>query len=115
MVATRSLVLVLALALAPACGDNDTDVVVVGDPVGDSIAEGQATGDNLADQTFGELNGDDYVVVIGKTASILAALNDGAIDQAQFALDFLVVDDIFQYANNEIADHDDSNIALDNV
>jgi hypothetical protein len=115
MVATRHLVLALGLALAPACGGGGSGGVVVDDPVGDTIADGQATGDGLANETYGELNGGDYQIVIGKTASILAALNDGAINQADAAIDFIVDADIFQYANDEIADHDDANADLDGV
>jgi predicted outer membrane protein len=115
MVATRYLVLATALALAPACGSDSSTTVIVDDPVGDTVAEGQAMGDDLADNAYGELNGDDYQIVIGKTGSILAALNDGEINQADFAIDFLVDDDVFQFANVLIADHDDANIDLDFV
>jgi hypothetical protein len=116
MVATRYRLAAAALALVPACsGDDSSGTVVVVDPVGDTVAEGQVTGDGLADDAYGELNGDDFEVVIGKTASILAALNDGAIDQADFAIDLIVADDVFQYANDEIADHDDANFDLDGV
>jgi predicted outer membrane protein len=116
MVATRYLVSLVALALAPACGGGGSSgTVIVDDPVGDTVAEGQATGDGLADQTYGELNGDDYQIVIGKTGSILAALNDGEINQADFALDLIIDDDIFQFANDLIADHDDANADLDAI
>ncbi len=114
MVATRSLLAFVALALAPACGGSD-DVVIVDDPVGDTIADGQATGDSLANESFDELTGDDYAIVIGKTGSILAALNDGEINQAEFAIDGLIGDDVFQFANVLIVDHDDANVELDSV
>lgn len=114
MVATRSLLAFVALALAPACGDSG-GTVIVDDPVGEAIAVGQATGDSLANESFDELTGDDYAIVIGKTGSILAALNDGEIAQADFAIDALIADDIFQFANELIIDHDDANIELDNV
>jgi hypothetical protein len=115
MVATRYLLAVAALALAPACSDDSSGTVIVDDPVGDTVADGHVTGDGLADDAYGELNGDEYEIVIGKTASILAALNDGAINQADFAIDLIVDDDVFQYANDELADHDDANIDLDSV
>ena len=114
MAATRSLLACVAISLAPACGDSD-GTVIIGDPVGDTIADGQATGDSLADETFDELTGDDYAIVIGKTGSILAALNDGEINQADFAIDGLIGDDIFEFANVLIVDHDDANFELDNV
>lgn len=113
MRATRYVLAAVAFSLAPACSDSgDT---VVGDPVGDTIADGQDTGDSLANESFDELSGDDYAVVIGKTGSILAALHDGEINQAEFAIDGLIADDIFGFANDLIADHDDANIALDGV
>jgi hypothetical protein len=116
MVATRSLLAIAAVALAPACGGGGSGgTVIVDDPVGDTIADGQATGDGLADETFDELTGDDYTIVIGKTGSILAALNDGEINQADFAIDGLIGDDIFQFANDLIADHDDANLDLDSI
>jgi hypothetical protein len=116
MVSTRYLLVASALALAPACGGGgSSETVIIDDPVGDTVAEGQAVGNDLADNAYGELNGDDYDIVIGKTASIVAALNDGEINQADFALDLLVADDVFQFANDLIIDHDDANFDLDSV
>ncbi len=113
MAATRSLLAVVALALAPACTSDSTGTVIVDDPVGDTVAEGQATGDNLADDVFGELSGDDYLIVIGKTASILAALNDGEINQASFAIQVVTDPDVFDLADGLITDHDAANFDLD--
>ena len=117
MSAIRSLLAVAACAIVPACGGGDDGggVVVVDDPVGDTVAEGQARGEVLADDVFGELAGDDYVTVIGKSASILAAVNDGEINQAAFAVQVVVADDIFAFANDLIIDHEDANVELDAV
>lgn len=117
MAATRSLLALAAvLALGSACSsDTDGTVIVTGDPVDDTVAEGQATGDALADETFDELAGDDYLIQIGKTASILAALNDGEINQAVFAVEVVAEPDVFDFANVLIAHHDDANFELDEV
>jgi len=118
MAASHSLLALITgvgLAFAPACTTDSSTTVVVDDPVGDTIAEGQATGDNLADDAYGELNGDDYLIVVGKTASILAALNDGEINQAGFAIQVVAAGDVFDFADMLIADHDDTNIALDDT
>jgi predicted outer membrane protein len=115
MAATRSLLAVTAgVALGlPACTTDSSGTVVIDDPVGDTVAEGQATGDNLADDAYGELNGDDYLIVVGKTASILAALNDGEINQASFAVQVVAASDVFDFADGLIADHDAANFDLD--
>lgn len=118
MTATRSLIaVVVALAVAPACGGGgggDGDIIIV-DPVDDTIAEGEARGSLLADEAFADLSGDEYLVQIGKTASILAAVNDGELDQATFAVQVVDAPDVFDFANNLIIDHDDANIRLDGV
>jgi predicted outer membrane protein len=115
MVATRSLIALVALALAPACTSDDDGDVIVGDPVGDTQDEGFARGNALADHAADELTGDDYLIVIGKTATILATLNDGEIEQSAFAAEVVIDDDIFQFANDLIIDHDDANAELDAV
>jgi predicted outer membrane protein len=111
---TRFLVAALAVAIAPACGSSD-NTVPIGDPVGDTVDEGHAHGDNIAAQASGELAADDYMTVIGKTASILAALNDGEINESAFAVQILGDQDIFQFANDMIAEHEDANTQLDDV
>lgn len=115
MAATRSLLAVVALALAPACGTDDSGTVIVGDPVGETIAEGEARGAELADLSFDELVGNDYLVQIGMTASILASLNDGEILVADFGAQVVNDGDIFDYANEIIIDHEDANFELDSV
>ncbi len=104
----------LALALAPACNDDDNGVFV-SDPVGDTLDQGYARGDIIAGQANDELTATDFDVLIGKTATILAALNDGEINQAQFALDTVARDDVFDLANTILADHQAANAALDEV
>ncbi len=113
MAAHRALLVAFALAFVPACDDNN-DVIVV-DPVGDTTDVGFARGDAIADQTAVELAADPYLVVVGKTATILAAMNDGIINQSDFAAQVVIAGDIFDYANREIVDHDDANLALDDV
>jgi predicted outer membrane protein len=114
MAATRSLIAIVALALAPACGsDSSTTVVVEGDPVDDTVAEGEARGAALADRTFDELAGNDYLVQVGMTASILASMNDGEIAVADFGAQVVNDSDIFDYANEIIIDHEDANVELD--
>jgi predicted outer membrane protein len=102
----------LAVALVPACGGGSS---TVDDPVGDTQDEGFARGNALADHASDELSGDDYNIIIGKTASILAALNDGEIDQASFAVQVVAAGDVFDFANLLIIDHDDANDELDGV
>lgn len=111
---TRFLLAAFAIAVAPACG-SDNNTVVVGDPVGDTIDEGHANGDNIASQAFGELSSTDYMTVIGKTASILSALNDGEVNVSSFAVQIINDQDVFQLANDMIAEHEDANAQLDNV
>ena len=112
---TRSIIAALVIALAPACASDGDTTVVVDDPVGDTQDEGFARGVAIADHAEDELSGDDYAIVIGKTASIVAALNDGEIDQASFAVQVVDADDVFQFANDLIIDHEDMNIELDSV
>lgn len=116
MAPTRSLLAVLAIALAPACStDTSNEVVITDDPVDGTVAEGHARGDDLANHAFDELAGDDYLIQIGKTASILAALNDGEINQSVFAVQVVAESDVFDFANLLIADHEDANIELESV
>lgn len=103
----------LALALVPACDDDNG--VFVDDPVGDTIDQGNQRGDVLANEAHDELTQSDFDVLIGKTATILAALNDGEIDQAQFAINVVIEDDVFDLANVIISDHQAANAALDEV
>lgn len=114
MAATRIVLAALVIALAPACSDDD-DVIIVDDPVADTVDEGFARGDALADVAAAELTGDEFEIVIGKTATILATLNDGEIDQSAFAAQVVVAPDVFDFANRLIIDHEDSNVALDSV
>ncbi len=114
MAATRIVLAALVIALAPACSDDD-DIIIVDDPVGDTLDEGFARGDALADTAAGELTGDDFETVIGKTATILATINDGEIDQSAFAAQIVVAADVFDFANRLIIDHEDANVALDGV
>lgn len=113
MAATRSLLVALAIAFAPACDDDDD--IIIDDPVGDVTDEGFARGDQLAGEAAVELTGDDFAIVIGKTATILATLNDGEIDQSAFAVQVVDDDDIFDFANTLIIDHEDANAVLDSV
>jgi predicted outer membrane protein len=110
----RTLIAVLAIAITPACGDSNDDVVV-GDPVGDTQDEGFARGAALADHASDELSGDDYLVIIGKTATILATLNDGEIAQSEFAIQVVQEGDVFDLANDLIIDHEAGNDELDAV
>ncbi len=115
---TRSLLAVSALALAPACGGGgggDGTIIIDTDPVGETVADGHALGDARADQSLNELIGNDYLVQIGITATILASMNDGAIAEGDIAAQIVEGPDIFAYANDEIIDHEDANIELDGV
>ena len=116
MATTRFLVVALALAFVPACDDDDDDFVVVGDPVGDAIDEGVARGTVLANDASAELSPvPDQRTVLGKTATILATLNDGEIQQAQFAIQVVQFDDTADLANIIIIDHTEANAVLDDV
>ena len=113
---TRSLITILALALAPACASEGSGTVIVeGDPVDDTVAEGEARGSVLADLTFDELAGNDYLAQIGMSGAILASLNDSEIVVADFAVQIVVDDDVFDFANAMIIEHDDANADLDGV
>ncbi len=107
------LFLVAALACAvPACSDDD-DVLI--DPVGVAVNDGQLRGSVLADTALGELGGADYSVVIGKTASIVAAINDGEIAQNDFARQVVFGDDIAAFAARNVDDHAAANEDLVDV
>lgn len=119
MSATRSLLAVVAFALAPACGGGggggSGTVIIETDPVDDTVADGQALGDARADQSLDELIGNDYLVQIGLTATILASINDGAVAEADIAAQIVDGPDVFAFANDEIIDHEDANVELDAV
>src|SRR5262245_14541044 len=89
------------IALA-ACGSSNESTVIAGDPVGETVNEGRLRGNEIAAQTFTEMSGANYSIVIGKSASILASLNDGDIDQASFAVHVVEHDDVFDFANRLI-------------
>ena len=109
---TRSLLAAaLVMALVPACDDNDDDILVV-DPVADTQDEGFARGDALANDAAAELTGDDALVVIGKTATILATLNDNEITQSAFVLGVSDDFETLDFANTLVNDHDDANQVL---
>ena len=114
MVANRLLLVALAITLVPACDDDD-DFVVVGDPVGDALDEGAARGTVLAADAQDELTHDDFAIVIGKTATILGTLNDNEIAQSTFAIEVVDDDDIADFADRLIVDHQDANAVLDDV
>jgi hypothetical protein len=114
MATPRSLPILALVALAaPACTDNN-DVILI-DPVQQSVDIGEARGVALADNAFIELKGADYNIVIGKTASILAAINDGQRNQADFALQVVIAADIADFAAILFDDHDISQANLDQV
>jgi len=103
MATTRLPLVAFVLALVPACND-DNDVVVT-EPVAATTDEGFARGDNLAATANAELSSDDAPAVIGRTATILAALNTGEILQAQFAEQVVSAPDVLAYANQMIVEH----------
>jgi predicted outer membrane protein len=106
----------LAACVAPACSDDDDDdEVIVIDPVQQATDDGFARGTALADTAFAEISGQDYATVIGQTASIVAAMNDGVIDQADFALQIAVATDIAAFANVLASDHEIQNANLEVV
>jgi predicted outer membrane protein len=111
MAVTRTLVAVIAIALVAGCDDDDTldsEVIQTADA-------GAAQGAALADQAAGELTGDQYSTVIGKTASILFVLNDNEVKAADFTIDVLSGGDIEDYAEEIATDHSDANVVLDDV
>jgi predicted outer membrane protein len=106
--------LALGLGLA-ACTSDDSTTVVTGDPVGDAVDDGHAHGVELANQIAAEFSIDDQPTVIAQTGAMLRALNDGEIETSAFAVQVLIEDDIFRFANDMIATHEDANIELDQV
>lgn len=115
MAAIRFLVVALAIVMVPACDDDD-DIIIITDPVGETVDEGFARGEILAAQAAQELTPEsDFNVVIGKTATILATLNDGEIDQASFAVQVVGAPDVFDLANRILIEHEDLNQELDGV
>jgi predicted outer membrane protein len=113
MAATRALLAVLVLSIAPACDDDDDRFV--GNPAQPTLDEGFARGTLIADDAASELSGEDTLIVIGKTATILATLNDAEIAQADFAVQVVARNDVFDFGNRMIVDHADANTALDEV
>jgi hypothetical protein len=111
---TRSLLVIVALGLAPACGD-DSVTVIIDDPVGDTVNFGFDVGAGLADRSLNELVGNDFLVQIGMTGTILASFNDGEIAESDLAAQLVDDLEIFDFANQLIIDHEDLNFELDSV
>lgn len=114
MTTARLMLAALAVCAVPACNDDNDDIVLV-DPVQDATDAGFARGNVLADTAFAELSGQDYATIIGQTASVVAAMNDGVIDQADFAAQVVIANDIAAFANLLASDHDIQNANLDTV
>lgn len=112
-------VVLVALAVVPGCGDDDTITIIEDDPADDAVdaavAEGLGRGELLADEVLADLSADDDLVQIGKTASILAALNAGQIDQAAFAAPLVAGSDVVELANQVLIDNENASIVLDEV
>lgn len=102
-------------ALAPACGGGTPPSVLIDDPVAVTIEAGHAAGSNVAAQAFSELSLAEPDVLIGKAAGIVGALHKGQIDVSLFAVQQITRDDIFQYANEEVVDHEEEHARLDDV
>lgn len=115
MTTARLMIAALVVCAVPACNNDDDDVVVV-DPVQDATDAGVVRGGVLADTAFAEISPQsDYAIVLGQTSAIVAAMNNGVIDQADFATQVVVADDIANFANLLASDHDVQNANLDNV
>ena len=93
-----------------ACSDNNN--VIPTNVVADTIDAGHARGDVIAVHASNELAGDDYLIVIGKTASILSAFNDGELAQSDFAAQVVSSEGVDQFANHLVVSYDDANAAL---
>lgn len=115
MATTRIMIAALVACVAAACSDDDDDDVIVVDPVQQATDDGFARGTVLANTAFAEIAGQDYETVIGQTASIVAALNDGVIEQADFALQVAVANDIAALANVLASEHAIQNANLEGV
>jgi predicted outer membrane protein len=111
---TRIGIAALALGLA-ACSSDSSTTVVTGDPVGDAVDDGHAQGAQFANQIAAEFAQNDQPTIIAQTGSMLRALNDGEIETSAFAVQLLQEDDVFRFANDMIATHEDANIELDGV
>ena len=115
----RSLIAVVALGLAPACGGGGggggggTVIVDDTDPVDETVNVGLDVGAGLAELSLNELVGNDYLVQIGMTATILASHNDGEIAEADLAAQLVDDPEIFAFANQLILEHEDLNVDLD--
>jgi hypothetical protein len=62
-----------------------------------------------------ELVGNDFLVQIGMTGTILASFNDGEIAESDLAAQLVDDLEIFDFANQLIIDHEDLNFELDSV
>lgn len=79
------ILLVVGALLAAACGDNDPGP---GRDAADVASdEGEAVGEDLADQAEAELAGEPAEATVGRIAAILLELDAGEISQAEVALD----------------------------
>lgn len=105
---------IAALALAFAACDDSSDPDVIDDPVGDAVDDGYALGEQLAADIAAEF-ALDQPTIIAQTGSMLRALNEGEINQALFAAPLLQEDDVFEYANVMIDQHQTANVRLDDV
>src|SRR5688500_13796444 len=114
---TRALVVAVALALAPGCGGGGDDEVIIidDDPVAETVNVGFDVGEGLAELSLNELIGNDYLVQIGISATILAAINDGEIAEADLAAMLVLEPDVFDFANRIIIEHEDLDVELDSV
>lgn len=104
----------VAVAFCAACGTSQTTPVVTGDPVDDAEAQGDLRGQELAAQISLELTGDQRRI-LAQTGSLLAALNAGEIEQGATALGLVQRPDIFLFANDLIARHEEAAADLDSV
>lgn len=105
----------LAIALVFAVGACDDDSSIVGGPAADAEAAGTDVGNDIADQVDDEFSDNDDLTLVGQTGSILRALNDGEIAQADLALKTLARVETETYASDLIAAHTQANADVQGV
>lgn len=99
----------ILLALATCTDETGRDVADT------AVDDGEAIGNTHADDTDDELANDSTEVRIGKAAAIVISIDQGEIEQANFALDNAVDPNVRAFASDMVAFHAADLIAIDQM